>query len=114
VNREFLVDRRGDTSHVLLTGEIDRPAVPAVFRAIHRALTGRPHRVVINLDAVIFIESAGLAALVDGYHTAAALGIGFQIGPAGVPTVARVLAVTGLDEALAWDPVLDEGTGTAG
>jgi anti-anti-sigma factor len=65
---------------------------------------------VINLDGVTFIDSTGLGALVDG-HAAAALGIGYEIGPAATPAVARVLAVTGLDNALTVKPAADERTG---
>jgi len=114
VNREYLIDDRGDATHILLAGEVDLAALPALYRAIHRAVKVRPVRVVMNLDAVTFIDSCALGALVDGYPTAAALGIGYEIGPAAVPAVARVLAVTGLGEALIVQPVVDEETGTAG
>jgi anti-anti-sigma factor len=114
MNREFLIDPRADATHILLAGEFDLAALPAFYRAIHRALKANPVRVVINLDGVTFIDSSGLGALVDGYHTTTALGIGYRIGPAATPAVARVFAVTGLDEALAADPADDADTGTAG
>jgi hypothetical protein len=38
----------------------------------------------MNLDAVTFIGSTGLTALVEGYHTAVALGIGYQLGQASL------------------------------
>jgi anti-sigma B factor antagonist len=114
MNREFLIDPRADATHILLAGEFDIAALPAFHRAIHRALKACPVRVVINLDGVTFVDSSGLGALVDGYHTTTALGIGYRIGPAATPAVARVFAVTGLDEALAADPADDADTGTAG
>jgi anti-sigma B factor antagonist len=114
VNREFLVDRRGDVTQVLLTGQIDLLTAPAVKRAMQRALLAPGSRVLINLDAVTFIDSVGLGVIVAGYHRAVALGIGFELGPPGVPAVARVLAVTGLDQALTVDPAGEEDTGTAG
>jgi hypothetical protein len=46
--------------------------------------------------------------------TSTALGIGYRIGPAATPAVARVLDVTGLDEALMAGPADDADTGTAG
>jgi len=112
MNREYLVERRGDALHVLLTGEVDLLAAPALRRAIDRAVAVDGSRIVINLDAVTFVDSAGLGVLVAGYQTAAILGIGYEIGPAAVPAVARVLAITGLD-ALAVDQVADEETGSA-
>jgi len=52
----------------------------------------------MDLDAVTFIDSTGLAAIVNGYQEAAAFGIGFRVRPASDPMVARILSVTGLDE----------------
>src|SRR6478672_5772592 len=104
MNREFLLDPRADATHILLAGEVDIAALPAFHRALHRALKAHPVRVVINLDGVTFIDSSGLGAIVDGYHMTTELGIGYRIGPAATPAVARVLAVTGLDEALLADP----------
>ena len=111
MNREFLIDPRADATHILLAGEFDISALPAFHRAIHRALKAHPARVVINLDGVTFIDSSGLGAIVDGYHTTTALGIGYRIGPAATPAVARVLAVTGLDQALAAEPADNADTG---
>ncbi len=96
MNREFLVDRRGDAIHVLLTGEIDVAACPAVGRAIGRALAMPGRNVVVNLDAVTFIDSSGLGAIAAGYHEASSRRLGFSIGPPAVPAVARVLSTTGL------------------
>jgi anti-sigma B factor antagonist len=114
VNREFLVDHRHETVHVLLTGEIDLAAVPAVTRGIQRALANQGRRIVINLDAVTFLDSSGLGAIVAGYRDAVRQGVGFSIGPPAVPAVARVLELTGLGEALAVDEAQDGGTGTTG
>jgi anti-sigma B factor antagonist len=114
VNREFLVDHRHDAIHVLLTGEIDVAAVPAVTRSIQRALANHGRRIVINLDAVTFLDSSGLGAIVGGYRDAVRLGVGFSIGPPAVPAVARVLELTGLGDALAVDEVSNGEAGSAG
>jgi anti-sigma B factor antagonist len=113
VNREFLVDVRGDAAHVLLTGEVDVLAVPAVRRAIDRALSSSPRHVVINIDAVTFIDSTGLGAIITGYRAAERLGIGYRLGPSGVPVIARTLEVTGL-EGLTLDPVRDDESEASG
>jgi anti-sigma B factor antagonist len=94
MNREFVVEQRSGATHVLLAGEIDISACPAIGRAIRRALDMATESVVIDLDAVTFIDSCGLGALVAGYHEAVADGRGFSIGPPAVPAVARVLTAT--------------------
>jgi anti-sigma B factor antagonist len=105
VNREFLIDVRDGAARVLLVGELDVLAEPAVARAIGRALASPLRAVVIDLDAVTFIDSAGVGAIVNGYRQAAAFGIGFRMGPATDPVVARILKATGLaDVALAIEP----------
>jgi anti-anti-sigma factor len=98
VNREFLIDVHDGAAHVLFAGELDLLAEPAAARAIGRALASPLRAVVLDLDAVTFIDSTGLEAIVKGYRDAAAFGIGFRIGPAADPLVARILKSTGMDE----------------
>jgi anti-sigma B factor antagonist len=102
MNREFLIDIRSDGAHVLLAGEIDMLAAPAVSRAIERALRMRVRSVVMNLDSVTFIDSGGLSALAGGGRRAVRAGMGFRISPAATPAVARVLDITGMDK-LVWE-----------
>jgi anti-sigma B factor antagonist len=113
VNREFLVEVRGDAAYVLLSGEIDMLAAPAVRRAIDRALSAPASGVVINLDAVTFMDSTGLGAIIIGYRAAERLGRGYRLGPAGVPIIARTLAVTGLDS-LVLEPSMDSESEASG
>jgi len=108
VNGEFVVDHHGDEVHVLLAGEVDRAPPRPFISAIRRALSVHPDRVVINVDAVTFLDSTGLGAVVAGYREARAVGVGYRVGPSSVPRVARVLALTGLDEALTVEPSDDE------
>jgi anti-sigma B factor antagonist len=109
MNREFLVAQRGTSVHVLLAGEVDLVSTPALMRALNRALSTRAESVVVNLDAVTFIDSSALSVLVDGHRQAVAAGKAYTIGPPATPAVARVLAVTGLDTGLNVD-----AEGTAG
>jgi hypothetical protein len=44
VNREYLIDDRGDATHILLAGDVNAAALPALYRAIHRAVKVRPVR----------------------------------------------------------------------
>jgi anti-sigma B factor antagonist len=98
MNHEFLIDVRNGAARVLFVGELDVLAEPAAARAIGRALASPLRAVVIDLDAVPYIDSTGLEAIVNGYREAAAFGIGYRIGPAADPMVARMLKVTGVDD----------------
>ena len=111
MNREYLIVRRGDTVHVLLAGQLDMLAGPAITRAIERALAVQTERVLLNLDAVTLLDSAGLGAIVVGYHNSLRLGVDYIIGPAATAAVGRVLAVTGLDEYLSADEAARDESG---
>jgi anti-sigma B factor antagonist len=87
-------ERAADGSATLLHlgGELDITARDALRETILAALGDGD--VVIDLDAVTFIDSEALGALVDGYKAARARPAGFRVVNAhGV--VARVLKVSG-------------------
>jgi anti-anti-sigma factor len=98
-----VIELKGDTARVFLTGDLDVDTAPAAIEAIRRALALQPARIVIDLDAVTFLDSTGIHAIVTGYHDAVQFGVGFAIGPAP-PRVARVLELTGLSDVLAAEP----------
>jgi hypothetical protein len=60
-------------------------------------------RIIVDLDAATFLDSAGIHAIVIGYHDAIRAGSGLAIGPAS-PRVARVLALVGLGDGLTAEP----------
>jgi anti-sigma B factor antagonist len=113
VNREFLVDMRDHTAYVLLTGELDLAAAPAISRAIDRAIRMPVEAVVVDLTAVTFLDSTGVGCLVNGRQRALDAGLGYHIGPSSAPIVARVLEVTGMDTALEVDPLTEPDEGQA-
>jgi anti-sigma B factor antagonist len=108
VNRGFLVDVQGDFAVVRLAGELDIAAVPAITRAIGRATAMGVRSVRIDLTAVTFLDSSGLGAIVAGWRDAERLGLGFDVGDPTNPAVAKVLAITGLQESLKAQPARDE------
>jgi anti-anti-sigma factor len=60
--------------------------------------------VVVDLSRVRFLDSSGVQALVDGYHTAMVAGGTLTVRGAG-GTAARVLHVVGLAQILGVDPL---------
>ena len=94
---EFLIEVRDGEAHVLLTGDVDIAVTAAVRRAVERALDAPTAGIVINLDAVTFVDSTGLGAIVAAYRGAAALGKGYRITTTDSPAVARVVSISQLD-----------------
>jgi anti-sigma B factor antagonist len=87
-----------DTVIVTVTGEVDFSNSDEVAQGIRDAVTDwSPPIVEVDLRDAAFIDSTGLGALIDGYRTAGAAGVGFRVvNPSD--TFRRVLAVTGLSD----------------
>ena len=101
---EFVVDERleGDDRIVAAQGELDLHTAPRLAEAL------TPHveagtRVIADLTAVTFMDSSGVAVLVNALARARQTGAELVV-VAPEPRVRRVLAITGLDGML---PVLD-------
>jgi anti-sigma B factor antagonist len=88
--------RRADShSAVHLSGEVDLATSPQARRAILDELAaGRP--LLVDLSAVTYVDSSGLATLVEGYQTARRLGVRFCLVGTG-PKVLAVLQLARLD-----------------
>jgi anti-sigma B factor antagonist len=91
--------RRGDVHLIALEGELDLANTEALEGALEQALAGGEHAVVIDMAALTFIDSTGIALLI------ATLGRvedsdRLRFVPSQAPAVVRVLEVTGVDQRL--------------
>jgi stage II sporulation protein AA (anti-sigma F factor antagonist) len=98
----------GDTARLALTGELTEAARRPLVRVLTDLLLQNPalHRVELDTRSVSFMNSAGMAVLVQGLRMAAPRGIELVlIDPP--PVVSRPLQLSGL-----WHrfPVVDDGT----
>lgn len=64
------ITKRGDAVVVSPSGEIATHEAPAMRQAIRGALDAKPPRVVIDLGAVSYMATAGLATLVEALQIA--------------------------------------------
>jgi anti-sigma B factor antagonist len=76
---------------VALAGELDIAAVPELRAAIDRLRDSGFGQIVVDLRAVEFIDSTGIALLIDQHHREGTFAIVYRDGP-----VRRVLELTGL------------------
>jgi anti-anti-sigma factor len=92
-------------------GELDMLTAPRLATQLEHAeaIVVPPAPVVLDLTALTFIGSAGMALLLDHHERCAALGSSLRIRTGG-PTVARALSVTALDRVLNLETVY-AGTG---
>ncbi|WP_309117970.1 STAS domain-containing protein [Saccharothrix sp.] len=83
-------------------GEIEQATVLVldwgVRQALPAAAQARAERVLLDLDEVVFLGSAGLAAVIRGHHDAARRGVGLVVVVAADHQVARLLTVGEADQ----------------
>jgi anti-sigma B factor antagonist len=88
----------GET-RLVLVGEIDLAAHDALLAEILQVVNGSAIELVVDLDAVTFVDSGGVGVLVKGFHSASEAGCGYKVvNPQGI--VRQVLEITGVLPAL--------------
>ena len=87
------------TAVIRVVGDVDLATSPMLMQTINDALDDDARHVHVDLSAVDFLDSTGLRVLVDG-HRRAAQRDGRLYVTGATEIVARVLAITGLTEAL--------------
>jgi len=100
-----VVDRRGDTAHIVVTGEVDLANAKAVEQQILRGVGDGLTAVTLDLTGLRYIDSAGLWILFRlGRHLTAASIVGEVLVPADGP-VSRMVETAGVAAAIAVRPV---------
>jgi anti-anti-sigma factor len=94
------VHRDGDVAVLTLSGELDFSNVDNVRTDLQTAMTDKPARLVFELSQLDFIDSSGLAFLLEAARAAPAVEV-----RAPSPAVRRLLELTGLSRVL---PVVED------
>ncbi|MGY1636597.1 STAS domain-containing protein [Geodermatophilus sp. SYSU D00742] len=107
------IDVAGSASSVRLTvaGEVDSSTAPALREAVDDAFASGARELVVDLDAVTFLDSAGLCVLAAAHRRADEEGSRLRV-LASNRAVIRPLQITGLWELLAVEQV-EPGAGSA-
>ncbi len=91
-------DRQGGLVVLAVRGSIDVLTVPRLTDAVREAMSGVPAGLIIDITAVDFLSSAGMAALVTAHENIAPTGR-FAVVADG-PATARPMRLVGLDETI--------------
>ena len=94
--KQCSTEQQGDWAVVKLGGEVDLSWSQQARRAVLDAL-GTSQKVAVNLAAVSYIDSSGIAALVEGFQNARTKGQTFVLVDAS-PSVLAVLKLARLDK----------------
>jgi anti-anti-sigma factor len=87
--------QEGETSTVTIVGEIDLATSTRVNRELDMALDRTPRRLHIELAAVPFMDTTGVAVLLKARRRALEQGCGFTVTSTS-PAIARLFEITGL------------------
>ncbi len=90
------IEGAGEFALVRVSGEVDLSWSQQVRKAILEAL-GNSKVVGVELSQVTYMDSSGIAALVEGFQTARAKGLKFALVAASAP-VRSVLSLARLDK----------------
>jgi anti-sigma B factor antagonist len=94
-----------------VTGEVDSSSAPALRTSVDEAFAAGARDITIDLDAVTFLDSAGLCVLAGAHRRAEEDGVRLRV-LASNRAVMRPLQITGLWELLAVEQV-EPGAGSA-
>ncbi|QIS13238.1 anti-sigma factor antagonist [Nocardia arthritidis] len=100
-----VVEHEGATV-LAVAGEVDLATAPALESAIEGILSGKPAALIIDLSAVSFLASAGMAALVAAHKRAGAATVMAVVAEG--PATSRQLKMTSLDQVFALHATLDD------
>lgn len=104
------VDTRGGAVVVSVRGELDLATVPVLRERLDTLLPGAASPLVVDLSAVTFIGSAGLALLVDAHNRCREHDIPLALVASG-SVVPRAIQVTALDQVFAVHATLESALG---
>lgn len=80
-----------------LEGEIDLHVSPRIAASLHTLIAAKPHQLVVDLSKVRYIDSSGLAILIEAMQEVAAYGGKFAL--AGLQeTVRPIFEIARLDQ----------------
>lgn len=103
---DILIAENGKVKVVAISGEVDLSTSPKVRDALlDNILSGAP--VVVDLSGVAYIDSSGVASLVEAYQHAKTRGLGFALANVG-ETPLRVLKLARLDQVFVIHGTVDD------
>lgn len=90
-----------------LTGQLDVATAPQFRQELQEAQYGGATHVVLDLQALEFLDSFGLGVMIGGVKRARLHGVHFAVACAS-ERIRRIFEVTGIDDALRLATTVDE------
>ncbi len=103
---QYRIDKKGVFTIIMLSGDVDLQYSPEAREQILKYLN-ESHHVMVDLSEVKYIDSSGVASLVEGYQVAKSKNL--QFGLLGVSATAmQVLQLARLDQVFPIYQSIDE------
>ena len=100
------IERQSCSNVLPLKGEIDLHVSPTVTASLNEMIEKKPERLVVDLSDVSYIDSAGLAALIEAMQKVEGYGGKFML--AGLQeTVRSIFEISRLDQVFQIFPDID-------
>lgn len=109
---EINIADHGAIKVVAVSGEVDLSTSPQVRDALLDCILGGGS-VVVDLSQVAYIDSSGVASLVEAFQNAKSRGLGFALANVG-DTPLRVLKLARLDQVFVIHDAVDDAVGALG
>jgi len=106
------ISEQGGVKVVAITGEVDLSTSPKVRDALLDNILGGAS-VVVDLSEVAYIDSSGVASLVEAFQNAKTRGLGFALANVG-ETPLRVLKLARLDQVFVIHGAVDDAVAALG
>ena len=101
------VEERDGAIIVAFEGDVDLEHSPKARTALLESI-GRGSRVVVDMSAVSYIDSSGIASMVEAYQNARKEGKGFVLAAVSEPAM-RVLGLARLDKVFTICATVEDG-----
>ena len=103
------VEERGDVAVLAVSGEVDVATVPRLREQLHGLVASGTPRIVVDLDAVDFLDSTGLGVLVGALKRLRAAEGTFGLVCAKEPLL-KIFRITALDQVFPIYPSIEAAT----
>lgn len=103
----YEIRHEGGIAVVALKGDVDLDASPTVRKALLDCV-GLKHGVLVDMSQVSYLDSSGVASLVEAFQTARKSGTRFALAAVSQPAM-RVLELARLDRVFSIHPTLADG-----
>jgi len=105
---EIGITDQGGLQVVAISGEVDLSTSPKVRDALLGCISSGKG-IIVDLSAVVYIDSSGVASLVEAFQTAKSRGLGFALAQVS-ETPLRVLKLARLDQVFVIHDTVEAAT----